>query len=415
LTKQQEEFNTHQTTYKQKETDLKTTKVKYDQTVLTHTQKTSEYDQASLKLKTIATEKEDLKHKTTLQQQEHDEVERKNKTLEEELAVVTASKRALVVTYNETIVHVKEVHDKVVKVQNDIASKRQDLANGNTDHTKLFRELNDLRARHAALTQAEHDHAAGAAQLAEKEAKEKAELEALKAEEEKEKAEIEALKVELAEVQAKIESVSTTVVTYKTEVDKFVEGVRVARDTHGVKQVKLSDSKVAHNKLKTYHVDALSKHQSLQKRIAQLELKVSHLNKEEGNTEAKLNALAALEAEERNLIDKSQQDITELEGQVATQRGELQNIQQQISVKEKEIEDHKVSHKTVTAEYQTKIGGVVAQISTKDSFLGQLKALIDHSKSVIKETLNIVAAKKAGTHESHHHTIVIEYSTSEDD
>jgi len=320
----------------------------------------------------------------------------------------------LVVTYNETLVHVKEVHDKVVKVQNDIASKREDLVTANTDHTKLFRELNDLRAKHAALTQAENDTTAGAAQLAEKEAKEKAELEALKAEEEKEKAEIEALKVELAEVQAKIESVSTTVVTYKTDVDKLVEGVKVARDTHGVKQVKLSDSKVAHNKLKTYHVDALSKHQSLQKRIAQLELKVAHLNKEEGNTEAKLNALAALEAEEKNLIDKSQLDITELEGQVATSRGELQNIFQQISVKEKEIEDHKVSHKTVTAEYQTKIGGVVAQISSKDSILGQLKALIDHSKSMIKETLNIVAAKKAGT-QHHHHTVVIEYSTSEDD
>jgi len=367
-----------------------------------------------LKLKTIATEKEDLRHKNTLQQQEHDEVEKRTKTLEEELAVVTASKRALVVTYNETLVHVKEVNDKVVKVQNDIASKRNDLVTANTDHTKLFRELNDLRAKHAALTQAEHDHAAGAAQLAEKEAKEKAELEALRVEEEKERAEIEALKIELAEVQTRIESASSTLVTYKTDVDKLFDGVKVARDTHGGKVVKLSDSKVAHNKLKTYHSDALSKHQSLQKRIAQLEVKLAHLNKEEGNTEAKLNALAALEAEERTLIEKTQQDITELEGQVTTSRGELQNIQQQITLKEKEIEDHKVAHKVVVEEHKAKIGAVVAQISTKDSFLGQLKALIDHSKSVIRETLNIKAAKKAGTHD-HHHTIVIEYSTSEDD
>jgi len=217
----------------------------------------------------------------------------------------------------------------------------------------------------------------------------------------------------LAEVQTRIESASAAVVSYKTDVDKLVDSVRVARDTHGVKQVKLSDSKVAHNKLKTYHVDALSKHQGLQKRIAQLELKVAHLNKEEGNTEEKLNALAALEAEERNLIDKSQVDITELEGQIGSARADLQNILQQITAKDKEIEEHKVSHKAVTAEHQAKIVEVVAQISSKDSFLSQLKCLIDTSKAKIKETLNIKASKKAGTH--HHHTVVVEYSTSDDD
>jgi len=386
-----------------------------DQVTTTHGQKTSEYEQANLKLKAIVTQKEDLKHKTTSQKQEYEEGQKKTQIFESELSTVTGAKRAIVVTYNETLVHVKEVNEKVVKLQNEIAAKRQDLALANTDHTKLFRELNDLRAKHAALTQAEHDHEAAAAKLAEKEAKEKIELDALKAVEEQERAELEALKAELAEVQEKIQKTSTYVTSYKTDVDKTVETVKIARDTHGTKQSKLTESKQAHSKLRTYHLDSMSKHQAIQKRIAQLELKIAHLNKEDATTETKLEAIAALEAEERAAIEKSAQDITELEGHVNASRAELQNILQQIAEKDKQIEEHVVSHKTATVEYQAKIGEVVALIPTKDSILSQLKALIDHSKAKIKETKKAITAKKAGTHEHHHHTVVIEYSTSDDD
>jgi len=413
LVKQQGVYNSHQATYQQKETDLKIAKDRYSQVTQDHTQKTSEYQTASLKLKNIVSEKADLKLKTDSQKQEHDELEKKALNLEDDLAVVTGAKRALALTYNETLGHVQEVHDKLVKVQNDITTRNQDLATATSDQTKLFRELTELKARYASLSQSEHDHEAHAAQLAEKEAKEKQELEKLKAEEEKERAEIDALKVVLTELREKVETASKFVVSHREEVDQKVGLVKVARDTHETKHGKLIDTKQAHSKLKTTHLDAESKHQALQKKITQLELKLSALNKDDANTEVKLAALAALEAEERATIEKSKQSIVEMEGQVAAAKAELQDLFLQITVEDKRIIEHKETHKAVIAQYKEKIVGVTAEVSKKHGLLGQLQALVDHGKAKIKEVKHALIAKKSPGH--HHHVAVIEYSTSSGD
>jgi len=265
-----------------------------------------------------------------------------------------------------------------------------------------------LKARHASLTQSEHNHEEAATQLAEKEAKERAELEQLKAEEAKERAEIDALRVVLIELKEKIEASANFVISHKAEVDQKVGLVKVARDTHETKHVKLADTKQAHTKLKTTHLDAQSKHQAIQKKITQLELKLAGLNKDDANTEVKLAALAALEAEERATIEKSLKSIAELEGQVAAAKAELQDLFIKIAEKDRNIVEHKETHKAVIAGYKVKIEEVSAQISTKQGFLGQLQALVDHGKAKIKEVKHALAAKKSG---QHHHVAVIEYST----
>jgi len=247
--------------------------------------------------------------------------------------------------------------------------------------------------------------------LAEKEAKERAELELLKAAEEKERAEIDALKGVLIELKEKIEASANFVISHKAEVDEKLGLVKIARDTHEIKHVKLADTKQAHTKLKTTHLDAQSKHQALQKKITQLELKLAGLNKDDANTETKLAALAALEAEERATIEKSLQSIGELEGQVAAAKAELQDLFLKIAEKDRAIVEQKESHKAAIAGYKVKIDEVSAQISTKHGILGQLQALVDHGKAKIKEVKHALAAKKSG----HHHVAVIEYSTSSGD
>jgi len=246
----------------------------------------------------------------------------------------------------------------------------------------------------------------------EREAKERAELEAIKAVEEKERAEIEGLKAELVDLKAKIEISSNLVITHKSEVDEKLGLVKVARDTHETKQVKLGDTKQAHNKLKTTHLDAQSKHQALQKKIAQLELKLAGLNKDDTNTEAKFAALAAIEAEERKIIEKSLQDIIGLEGQINAARTELQGFYIKIAEKEKEIVQHQESHKAVVAGYKVKIEEISVQITTKQGILGQLSALVEHGKAKLKEVKAALSDKKKG---HHHHVAVIEYSTSSGD
>jgi chromosome segregation ATPase len=390
---------------------LKTAKTNLEKVSVTHTQKLSEYEQTNLRLKTIVTEKEQLKFQTTAQKQEHEELEKKALAYEDDLAVVTGAKRALAITYNETLTHVKEVHDKLVEVQTGITSKRNDLATANTDHTKLFKELGELKVKYAALNQSEHDHELHAAQLAEKVLKEAAELETLKAEEEKEKQEIENLKTLLAELNEKISGSKGQLESHKKEVEEKVGLHKVARDTHEVKHNKLTEIKSAHTKVKTTHLDAQSKHQQLQKKIAQLELKLAGLNKDDENTESKLQALAALEAEERAVIEKSLASISELEAQVNAAKEELQSVYVKITEKDNEIIQHRESHKTVVTEYKTKIEEVSTKISQHDSILGQLYSLVEHGKSILREAKKAVSAKAKGG-EHHHHVVVIEYSTS---
>jgi len=411
LKKQEDVYNSHQNSYNQKQTDLRTTKTNLDKVTVIHTQKLTEYEQTNLRLKTIVTEKEQLKFQTTAQKQEHDELEKKALAYEDDLAVVTGAKRALAITYNETLTHVKEVHDKLVEVQTGITSKRNDLVTANTDHTKLFEELGELKAKYAKLNQSEHDHELHAAQLAEKVLKQGAELEALKAEEEKEKQEIESLKILLAELNEKITGSRSQLEFHEKEVTEKVGLHKTARDTHEVKHNKLEEIKAAHTKIKTVHLDAQSKHQQLQKKIAQLELKLAGLNKDDANTETKLQALAALEAEERTVIEKSLANISDFEAQVTAAKEELQSVYPKISEKEKEIIQHRETHTQVVTEYKTKIEEVSTKIVQHDSILGQLYSLVEHGKSILREAKKAISAKAKGG-EHHHHVVVIEYSTS---
>jgi chromosome segregation ATPase len=266
-----------------------------------------------------------------------------------------------------------------------------------------------LKAKFASLNQSEHDHELHAAQLAEKVIKEAAELETLKAEEEKERQEIENLKAVLAELNEKISGSKSQLESHQKEVSEKVGLHKVARDTHEVKHNKLTEVKSAHSKIKTTHLDAQSKHQALQKKIVQLELKLAGLNKDSENTDAKLQALAALEAEERAVIEKSLASIADYEAQVAAAKEELQSVYLKISEKENEIIQHRESHKTVVTEYKTKIEEVSTKIAQHDSILGQLYSLVDHGKSVLKGAKAALTGK-GGAH--HHHVVVIEYSTS---
>jgi len=349
------------------------------------TNKQGEYNVNFTKYKEVVVEKEDLTRKTTSLKSDVDDLTKRVQVLEEERNVAISQKRGLVVVYNETLDKIKVAHNNVVTFQNAISSRRTEISNTQSAHTSLHRELAELQAKHAALAQIEHDQEASRQLLEQKEAQERAELEFLQAEQAKEKAELERLKLELEEVKVKVSESDGAYENLKKSLTELTEAIKVSRDVLHTRESKLADLKLTNGKLKSNYLDSANRLQASQKRIAQLELKLAGFARQDVETEAKLLALASLEQAEQAAIEKSRGVVVELEGQLNDANAQLVELLNQVASKTKDIEDHKVAHKSLWETLKAKVTEIATQILERDKKIETLKVSVGHGKALHKD------------------------------